>query len=277
MQNAIVTLQALAHPDRMRLFRLLVRHHPAALRTGEIGTILGQAPSTLSGHLAALHRAGLCVQRRDGRSILYSLNPVGTGDLIRYLVADCCRGRPDLCDLTLDAKEPAMTDRPFNVLFICSGNSARSIFAEAILDRLGEGRFVAYSAGFAPQSALNPFAVRMLGEKGHDIAGLRSKHISEFQGKDAPVMDFVFTVCDTAANEDCPAWHGQPVTAHWGMPDPARATGTDAERSLAFQEAYRTLLNRIRAFSALRIEDLSRLSLQARLDEIGQDHAAATH
>ena len=167
-----------------------------------------------------------------------------------------------------------MADRKFNVLFICTGNSARSIFAEAILRREAGDRFNAFSAGTKPQSALNPFALVVLAQKGHDISILRSKNVSEFQGVDAPTFDFVFTVCNQAANEDCPAWTGQPVSAHWGMPDPVTVDGTDAQKSLAFQQAYGALLNRIKAFTALPITSLDRISLQQAVDRIGTETEA---
>ena len=138
-----------------------------------------------------------------------------------------------------------MTSRKFNVLFICTGNSARSIFAETILSDLAGDRFVAYSAGTKPRSELNPFALAVLEQKGHDVSVLRAKNISEFQGPDAPQFDFVFTVCDQAANEECPAWQGQTISAHWGLPDPVKVEGTDAEKSLAFHQTYGALRNRI--------------------------------
>lgn len=166
-----------------------------------------------------------------------------------------------------------MTDKKFNVLFVCTGNSARSIFAETILRDLANDKFNAYSAGTTHRSELNPFAVEMLQSKGHDISPLRSKNVTEFQGDDAPKMDFVFTVCDRAANEDCPTWPGQPVSGHWGMPDPVKAEGTDAEKRLAFQQAYGALRNRITAFTALPFDLLDRGSLQKRVDEIGQETA----
>lgn len=161
-----------------------------------------------------------------------------------------------------------MTDRKYNVLFICTGNSARSIFAEAILNAKGQDRFQVYSAGTTPQSSLNPIAVEMLKSKGHDVSGLRSKNIEEFMGEDAPQFDFVFTVCDQAANEQCPTWEGQPISAHWGMPDPVKATGTDAEKSLAFHQAYGVLLHRLQGFAALPIGQLDRISLQNAVDKI---------
>lgn len=163
-----------------------------------------------------------------------------------------------------------MTDRKYNVLFICTGNSARSIFAETLLRELAGDRFQAFSAGTNPKSEMNPIALKVLADKGHDISGLRSKNVTEFQGEDAVKLDFVFTVCDRAANEECPPWPGQPMTGHWGQPDPVRATGTEAEKLLAFQDVYGALRNRIASFTALPIGTLDRESLQARIDDIAK-------
>ncbi|TYR30726.1 arsenate reductase ArsC [Mesorhizobium microcysteis] len=164
-----------------------------------------------------------------------------------------------------------MSDRTYNALFLCTGNSARSILAEAILNRMGQGRFRAYSAGSQPKGEVHPFALDLLKSLNHDTSFARSKSWEEFAAENAPVMDFVFTVCDSAANEACPVWPGQPMTAHWGVPDPAAAQGTDAEKHLAFAEAYRMLNNRISIFTALPIASLDRLTLQSRLRDIGRD------
>lgn len=165
--------------------------------------------------------------------------------------------------------------KPYNVLFICVGNSARSIFAEALLRDLGGSRFVAHSAGVRPFSELNPFALDVLARQGHDTSPLRSKTISEYQREESPEMDFVFTVCDLAANEECPPWPGQPLTAHWGQPDPVKVEGTDGEKALAFAEAYRQLRSRIQAFVALPLDQLDRQTTQARLDELAREPATA--
>jgi protein-tyrosine-phosphatase len=158
----------------------------------------------------------------------------------------------------------------FNVLFLCTGNSARSILAEAILNREGKGKFAAYSAGSHPKGEVHPFAIDLLRKMNHATAGLRSKSWDEFAAAGAPEMDFVFTVCDSAAAEICPVWPGQPMTAHWGIPDPAAATGSEVERRLAFAEAYRALNNRISIFASLPLDSLDRLSLQKHLDQIGR-------
>ena len=162
---------------------------------------------------------------------------------------------------------------PYDVLFICSGNSARSIFAEAILNHIAPGKFRAHSAGTRPGTKLNPFAVEVLALNGMDTSALRAKHIAEFKAADAPQMDFVFTVCDAAAAEECAPWPGQPVTAHWGVADPVKATGTEAERGLAFANAFAELYRRITAFAALPIDELGRVALQHGVDSIGQPKA----
>ncbi len=160
--------------------------------------------------------------------------------------------------------------KTFNVLFLCTGNSARSILAEAILAREGTGRFNAFSAGSKPAGEVNPNAVALLRKLNHDVSGFRSKDWNEFAGGDAPRMDFVFTVCDNAANEVCPVWPGQPISAHWGIPDPAAAAGTRSEVAAAFADAYRMLTNRISIFVNLPIVSLDRLALRERLDDIGK-------
>ena len=160
--------------------------------------------------------------------------------------------------------------RPLNVLFLCTGNSARSVMAESILNRLGKGKFHGFSAGSHPAGKINPLALNLLRKTNYDVSKLRSKSWDEFANPGAPKFDFVFTVCDDAANEVCPIWPGQPMTAHWGLPDPAKAQGTEAERNLAFADAMRMLTQRIGIFVNLPIERLSKLSLQKRLDEIGR-------
>jgi arsenate reductase (thioredoxin) len=159
---------------------------------------------------------------------------------------------------------------PFNVLFLCTGNSARSIMAEAILNRAGQGKFRAFSAGSQPKGEVHPHARDLLERLHYDVSGLRSKSWSEFAAPGAPKLDFVFTVCDNAAAETCPVWPGQPMTAHWGIPDPAAATGTEVEVRLAFADALRMLTNRIDIFVALPLRSLDQLSLQRRLEAIGK-------
>lgn len=272
-------LATLGHPQRLAIFRLLMRRYPDRVPAGELSATLGLKPSTLSAYLSALSQAGLITQERMGTSLRYSINLAEVRRTFDYLLFDCCRGRPDLC-LPVSAPQKTgtdpMTEPKYNVLFICTGNSARSIFAESILRKEAGDRFVAFSAGTKPYSELNPHALEVLDQKGHDISVLRSKNMSEFQGPDAPKFDFVFTVCNQAANEDCPAWTGQPVSAHWGMPDPVKVEGTDAEKSLAFHQSYGALRNRILAFTALPIASLDRISLQKAVDEIGRTEAGVS-
>ncbi len=163
-----------------------------------------------------------------------------------------------------------MTDKRFNVLFLCTGNSARSIMAECILNRLGRGRFSAYSAGSHPKGEVHPYALELLRRENFATEDLRSKDWGEFAKPDAPKLDFVFTVCDRAAAEVCPLWPGQPMSAHWGLPDPAAAGGSETERRLAFVDAYRMLTQRISIFVNLPMSSLDKISLQKRLDEIGK-------
>jgi arsenate reductase (thioredoxin) len=161
-------------------------------------------------------------------------------------------------------------ERPFNVLFLCTGNSARSIMAEAIMNRWGRGDFRAYSARSTPKGQVHPYALDLLRKMNHDTSNLRSKSWSEFSGPGKPELDFVFTLCDDAAAEPCPLWPGQPMTAHWGLPDPAAAEGNEAVRRIAFADAYRMLNNRITIFLSLPLQKLDELSLQKELDAIGK-------
>jgi arsenate reductase (thioredoxin) len=169
-----------------------------------------------------------------------------------------------------------MTNQPLlNVLFLCTHNSARSIIAECVLNRLGMGRFKGYSAGSQPSGTVHPYALDLLRQLNYDVTGLRSKSWEEFSGPDAPKLDFVFTVCDNAANEVCPVWPGQPMTAHWGLPDPSAAEGTESERRFAFADTHRMLFQRIGIFTNLPLASLDKFSLQRRLDEIGRSKAPA--
>ncbi|WP_341915615.1 arsenate reductase ArsC [Ferrovibrio terrae] len=171
---------------------------------------------------------------------------------------------------------PDQDAKPFNILFLCTGNSARSILAEAIMNEIGGGLFHAYSAGSFPKGDVHPMALDLLKKSGHPVAGLRSKSWDEFAGPDAPPLDFIFTVCDNAANEVCPVWPGKPMTAHWGLPDPAAVEGDEVAQRLAFAETYRMLTNRIRAFTSLPLKALDELTLQNRLREIGRDQSKAS-
>lgn len=162
------------------------------------------------------------------------------------------------------------SDRIYNVLFLCTHNSARSVIAEAIMNRLGGGRFKGFSAGSQPKGKVNPFAIRLLDRLKYDTRAIRSKSWDEFAAADAPRMDFVFTVCDNAANETCPVWPGQPMTAHWGVPDPSETKGSDAEIAAAFADTHRMLYQRISIFTNLPLASLDDMALQRQLDAIGR-------
>ena len=162
-----------------------------------------------------------------------------------------------------------MRDQPYNVLFLCTGNSARSILAEAILGRVGGGQFRAFSAGSYPKGEVHPAALRLLRQLDYDVSAFRSKSWDEFATADALPLDFIFTVCDNAAGEICPVWPGKPMTAHWGLPDPAAVNGSDAEIAAAFADTYRMLSNRIGLFVALPLDAIDEMSLQTKLDAFG--------
>ena len=267
----------LGHTGRMAVFRLLMRFAPQGVRPTEIAATLGLKPNTLSHHLAELTASGLVGVTRQGRSLFYAVNLHMVENLIGYLFLDLGRARPDLAAFLnrphKDAApmQPISRETQFKVLFICSGNSARSIFAEALLRDLGHGKFQAFSAGTRPSAEPNPFVLDILRRNGHDTAGLRSKSVSDFQKPDSVALDFVFTVCDQAAAEECPPWPGQPITGHWGLPDPVKATGSDAEKALVFAQTYAALRRRIMAFVELPFDTLDRLSLQSRVDAIGTE------
>lgn len=273
LDRATQTFMALGHPGRLSVFRMLMRLAPTGGRPTEIAEALGLKQNTLSHYLGELEACGLIRSVRQGRSLFYSVDLTRTAGLVDYLVNDCCRGRADLQCASPGDRTLTSMPRPYNVLFICSGNSARSIFAEAILNRIGAGKFHAFSAGTRPGSQLNDFAVAILQRNGLRTEGLRAKHVSEFDAQGAPAMDFIFTVCDGAAAEECAPWPGQPMTAHWGVPDPVKAPGTEAEKGLAFARAFSELNRRILAFSALSIEQLDRVALQCSLDTIGLNRA----
>ena len=230
-----------------------------------------------------LSNAGLVRARRDGRSIIYAINFDAMRDLLVFLTEDCCGGRAEMCAplatiaiaplLPCANEQPA---RPFNVLFLCTGNSARSILGEAILNKIGKGKFVAYSAGSRPKGAVHPQALALLERLGYPTDGLRSKSWDEFAAPGAPHFDFVFTVCDNAANEVCPVWPGQPMTAHWGVPDPAAVQGSEAEIAQAFRDAFLMLQRRIELFANLPVRSLDRMSLKKHLDDIGRT-SSETH
>lgn len=282
-REAIEILGVLAQYWRLETFRLLVRYLPYGLPAGDIARLLAIPHNSLSTHLSALEKAGLVLSRREGRSIIYAAHKERAIRLGLFLLEDCCRemirvaGAPS----TNAAMKPFPTGREgplpkktYNVLVLCTGNSSRSILAEAILNREGEGRIRAYSAGSHPKKKPNPYALALLNDLGYDTAGFRAKSWEEFAVADAPTMDFILTVCDDAAGESCPYWPGHPLVAHWGIPDPAAVQGIDAEKRAAFMDTYRRLSVRISAFVNLDIEKLDLATLKQRLVEIGRMEGA---
>ena len=281
-QEVLGALSALSQETRLRIVRLLVRRGEEGLPAGAIAEAVGVSASNISFHLGLLERAGLVESRREGRSILYRARVVGIAALARFLLEDCCDGGPAACLPALGDASRARPATPYprepvlDVLFLCTGNSARSIMAEAILNREGGGRFRAYSAGSQPRGAVDPMTLRVLEALDYPTDALRSKSWDEFAGEGAPAFDFVFTVCDAAAGEPCPTWPGQPISAHWGIEDPVAATGAPFERERAFAQAFRYLRNRILTFTALPIDRLDALSLRRAVAEIGRAEGASS-
>ncbi len=234
-------LALLGHPHRLALLRLLVRRYPDRVPAGELAKALDLPNSTLSSHIASLSGAGLIDQARRGTSLQYSARIDSLREIVDFLWLDCCRGRTDLCDPVVTQTDWP-TDRRLRVLFVCTGNSARSVLAEALLRDLAGDRFEVVSGGTAPKPAANPLALSTLARHGHSASGAPPKDLSAFRSPDAAPIDIVITVCDRAANEDCPAWQGAPVTGHWGLADPAAVTGSDAEKAAAFDASYAVLL-----------------------------------
>ena len=265
---------ALAQETRLQLMRVLAEKGSSGLPAGELAARLGLAPSTLSFHLAALDQAGLVRATRRGRQIIYAIRVVGLRDLFGFLTETCCAGRPELCGdwarlLPDHIEEKAIMEPAFNVLFICTRNSARSILAEAILQKVGKGRFKAYSAGSDPASAPMSEVLDRLTMLGHDVSHLHSKSWKEFSGPDAPRMDFVLTLCDTSEGEACPDLGERPITATWPFPDPAKFTGSEVERLALLNQLYGMIRRRLEAFINLPFGTLERIALKARLDELG--------
>lgn len=285
---ALGALGALAQPQRLRVFRALVGAGPAGTTPGVLSALLGLPGSTLSFHLRELAQAGMVTHERDGRRLIYRPAIDRMTDLLAYLTAHCCHGTP--CGLdpggastgcspaqagpstkTLPSLHETlpMTDPVYNVLFICTHNSARSILAEGILAAMSRGRFNAFSAGSHPAGAVHPLALETLATLSLPTGGYRSKDWNEFAQAGAPVLDFVFTVCDTAAGEVCPVWPGQPLTAHWGVADPAAFEGSDNEKRRVFRDTAIVLKRRIELMLALPLASLDRMAILREVREIG--------
>jgi ArsR family transcriptional regulator, arsenate/arsenite/antimonite-responsive transcriptional repressor / arsenate reductase (thioredoxin) len=270
--NAIEGFGSLAQATRLAAVRHLLAVHPQSLPAGEIARLCEVPHNTMSTHLGILSRAGLISVEKDGRSMNYRADVDGFRDLLEFLSRDCCNGRPELCgdafDLPSEATGKFMTPA-FNVLFLCTQNSARSIIAEALLEKVGRGRFRAYSAGSDPAREPVPEVIDRLKALGHDVSRLHSKSWDEFRGPQAPRMDFIIALCDAPNGQFCPDLGAQFVTGAWPLPDPAQFTGSSTERTTLLNELYAMIRRRIEIFTSLPFDSLDRMAIKARLDEIG--------
>ena len=272
---ALDRLGSLAQPTRLAALRHLLAAYPGCVPAGELARACDTPHNTMSTHLGVLIRAGLVHVERAGRTMNYRADVTAYRSLVTFLAHDCCNGRPDLCgDIArLIPKNDDQTERfmtpAFNVLFLCTRNSARSIIAEALLERIGKGRFNAWSAGSEPADAPMPEVIDRLAQLGHDVSRLRSKSWNEFTGPSAPRMDFVIALCDSPQGQVCPDLGEKYVNAAWPLPDPADFKGSPAERVTLLNELYAMVRRRLEIFTSLPFASLDRLALKKRLDEIG--------
>lgn len=268
--DAVQVFDSLAQPTRLDAYRLLLRYAPFGLPAGDIARLLAVPHNTMSTHLSHLDRAGLVTSRREGRSIIYAASTGRTSRILSLLISEMVLPQDGGTERYFPRLRPSGTSRkPYNVLLVCSGNSARSIMAEAVLNREGRGLFHAFSAGSRPRGVPHPVAIELLQSLGYTTDDLRSKSWDEFAGNSAEPMDFIITVCDSAAGESCPSFTGHPLTAHWGLADPATVTGSEAETRAAFTGAYRQIAARMSAFVNLPVEELDLGALKKRLGDIG--------
>ena len=272
--SAVDLLGALAQSTRLEIFRLLMRYQPHGLAAGDIGRLLAVPHNTLSTHLGALEQVGLLASRREGRHIIFAAVPDRADALLGFLAEACCSQSPSTCETPatpyLSRREAQATDTPLRVLIVCTGNSARSIMAEAVMNREGLGRIQAYSAGSRPHEAPHPLALQLLRELGYATADFRSKSWGEFLAADAPEIDLVITVCDSAADEACPSFPGAPMRVHWGLDDPAEVGGPVEARRAAFRQSYRDLTARVTALVNLPFESMMLDDLAPALEAIGR-------
>ncbi|GGC58768.1 ArsR family transcriptional regulator [Siccirubricoccus deserti] len=278
--QAAFAFAALGQGTRLDLLRILLDAGPSGLAAGEVAGRLGVPPSTLSFHLRALDQAGLIAATRQGRSLIYAVQFARLRALLAFLAEACCGGEPERCgDLgrmldTFTRENTTMQQPAFSVLFLCTHNSARSIMAEAIMTKLAPGRFAAFSAGSDPSPAGPlPEVMSLLKTLGHDVSGLRSKSWNEYTGPAAPKMDFVLTLCDTLHGQICPDFGTTVITGAWPLPDPAKFSGSLAERGTLLNEVYAGLRRRLEAFTSLPFASLDRMALKARVDELADPHA----
>ncbi len=272
--EAIAALGALAQETRLEIVRLLTVSGPDGLAAGELGARLKLSSAALSFHLNHLKHAGLVTSQRRRSFVIYDARHRTIDSLIEYLVEHCRRSAKETADQTPIARAVG-AHRPLNVLFLCTRNSARSIMAECAMNRWGGGRFRAFSAGSNPRGAVHPTTLRVLKSLHYETDALSSKSWNEFSIPDGPKLDFVFTLCDRAAAEPCPAWPGQPIRAHWGVQDPVAARGNGRVKTRTFVKVYNELERRIRIFTALPIETLERFALERWVTELGKLDLAA--
>ncbi|MEI8151777.1 MAG: helix-turn-helix domain-containing protein [Hyphomicrobiales bacterium] len=273
---AIDGLGSLAQPTRLAVFRKLLAAHPQTVPAGELARLCDVPHNTMSTHLGVLSRAGLVEVERDGRAMNYRADLNAFRGLVKFLTRDCCNGRPDLCgdmarlipESDNDSEASVMTPA-FNVLFLCTHNSARSIIAEALLEKVGRGKFRAYSAGSDPAIAPMPDVIKRLQALRHDVTNLRCKSWNEFTGPNAPRMDFVIALCDTPQGQVCPDLGDKFVTRAWPLPDPSDFSGSPTERTTLLNELYAMIRRRLEIFKSLPFSALDKMALKARLDEIG--------
>jgi ArsR family transcriptional regulator, arsenate/arsenite/antimonite-responsive transcriptional repressor / arsenate reductase (thioredoxin) len=273
---AIDGLGSLAQSTRLTVFRRLLAAHPGSVAAGDLARLCDVPHNTMSTHLGVLSRAGLIVVERDGRAMNYRADLKAFRGLVTFLAGDCCNGRPDLCgDIARlipandDGSEVQVMTPAFNVLFLCTHNSARSIMAEALLEKIGRGKFRAYSAGSDPARAPVPDVIKRLQALGHDVTNLRCKSWDEFTGPNAPRMDFVIALCDTPRGQTCPDLGEKFITGAWPLPDPTDFRGSPTERATLLNELYAMIRRRIEIFTSLPFATLDKMALKARLDEIG--------
>ena len=279
-KQAALGFSALAQETRLNLMRLLAARGASGMSAGEIATRLGQPPSTLSFHLAALEQAGLVQATRRGRQLIYAVRFFGLRSLFSFLTETCCGGRPELCGdlarlLPDDPPEEEHMTAAFNVLFLCTHNSARSLMAagDPRKDRQGQVQRLFRRIGSGAAAPCRE-VIEKLETLGHDVSGLRCKSWDEFTGPDAPHMDFVITLCDTLHGQDCPDVGDKPVTAAWPLPDPAKFQGTPIERATMLNELYGMIRRRLEIFVNLPFASLDRMALKKRLDELGDSSRA---
>jgi len=264
---AIDRLASIAQPTRLTALRHLLAAYPRSISAGQLAKACEAAHNTMSTHLGVLIRAG--------RTMNYRADVPAFRRVVTFLATDCCSGRPDLCgDMSrLIPKDDDPTDRfvtpAFNVLFLCTRNSARSIIAESLLAKLGRGRFNAYSAGAEPAREPMPEVIDRLRHLGHDVSRLRSKSWDEFAGPNAPRMDFIIALCDTPQGQVCPDLGERFVSAAWPLPDPADFKGSPTERTTLLNELYAMVRRRLEMFTSLPFASLDRIALKRRMDEIG--------